>query len=87
MKNIEKLAIDHIINNIKTEQVNKATQISEAKAAIQEAKDYFTGLAKGIITDIKESTKEIEDEISEEGIEYLDKEISSYFGFPFKLKS
>ena len=86
MKNIEKIAIDSLIQTIETELSQDISQMSNFKRQFEEAKKNFQGAAGKLISSAKKSVADIVDELSEEGIAYLEAEISSKLTVPFKLK-
>lgn len=86
MKNIEKIAIDSLLQKLDSEMETDIIQMGEFKKQFEEAKKNFQGAANKLIGNAKNSVKEISDELSEEGIVYIESELSVKLTVPFKLK-
>lgn len=86
MKNIEKIAIDSKMKSLEVELQEEISQMSEFKKQFEDAKRNFQGAASKLIGTAKSSVNDIVDELSEEGIVYLEAEIEHMLTVPFKLK-
>ncbi len=86
MKNIEKIAIDSILKSIEDKMGNDVVELTACKARFEEAKKNFQTLAGRLAQDARSLTGEILEELSEDGIAYLEKEVSGKLDIPFKAK-
>ena len=86
MKNIEKIAIDSTLSTLGTAVSAEVVQLSEYKKQFEAAKKNFQQAANELMAKAKASTKEIAEELSEEGVAFLEAELSNLLTIPFKLK-
>jgi hypothetical protein len=87
MKNLEKIAIDSIVNdfaNTKNEMIQASIS---AKAAVEMAQQNFKQTAGPLVNYAKESGKLLlEDGVSEEAIQYFEQRLSELIKIPFTLR-
>jgi hypothetical protein len=87
MKNLEKIAIDSIVNdfaNTKNEMIQASIS---AKAAVEMAQQNFKQTAGPLVNYAKESGKLLlEDGVSEEDIQYFEQRLSELIKIPFTLR-
>lgn len=84
MKNIEKIAIEHLLKSIS--QFEEISELNNQKKAFEEAKAKFQHSATAVINKANEIASGISNELSEEGVQYLESEVSKLINIPFRLK-
>ena len=87
MKHIEKIAVESIFNDFKTENAQLIGQCAEAKSLLDAAQSTF----KKFISEAFEKAREegkvlVDEEVSEEALELFTSKVTELFKIPFKLK-
>lgn len=87
MKNIEKIAIDTIVEKFATQNDEIVQAVISAKAAVEFAQTNFKKTASPLLASAKEAANVIlVDQVSEEAIKYLEEKIAEIIKLPFKLQ-
>lgn len=86
MKNIEKLAIDSTIRTIQSEVSADILQLTERKNQFEVAKKHYQDAAVKLMEVVKAASAEIANELSEEGKEYMDAQLTA-IGCPIPRKT
>lgn len=87
MKNIEKIAIDSMIEKFQTEKAELIQGLISAKSAAEIAQQNFKKAAGPVLGHAKEIGALLaEDEISEEATKYFEGRISEILNFPFAVQ-
>lgn len=87
MKNLEKIAIDSIVNDFANTKAEMIQASISAKAAVEMAQQNFKQAAGPLVNYAKESGKLlIEDGVSEEAIQYFEQRLSELIKIPFTLR-
>ena len=88
MKNIEKIAIDTIIEQFQTKNSELIQATISAKAAVEMAQQNFKKTAGTVLNYAKDSAAMLlQDEISEEALKYFEDRITEIVKIPFKAKN
>ena len=88
MKNIEKIAIDTIVDQFQTKNAELIQATISAKAAVEMAQQNFKKTAGPVLNYAKESASMLlQDEISEEALKYFEDRITEIVKIPFKAKN
>jgi hypothetical protein len=88
MKNIEKIAIDTIIDQFQTKNAELIQATISAKAAVEMAQQNFKKTAGPVLNYAKDSAAMLlQDEISEEALKYFEDRITEIVKIPFKAKN
>ena len=87
MKNLEKIAIDSIVNDFAASKGEMIQASISAKAAVEMAQQNFKQTAGPLVNYAKESGKLLlEDGVSEEAIQYFEQRLSELIKIPFTLR-
>lgn len=84
MKTIEKIAIDQILSVFEDSKKDLINSVITARQAVEVANQNFKKAAGPLMNHAKESLKEIESELSDEGVAYFEEKMSSILKVPFK---
>jgi hypothetical protein len=88
MRNIEKIAIDTILEQFQSKNAEIINSAISAKAAVELAQQNFKKAAGPLINYAKDSaTILIQDDVSEEAIKYFEDRMSEIMKIPFKAKN
>ena len=86
MKNIEKIAIDSMIDKFTAEKAELVAQLVSAKSAAEVAQQNFKKAAGPVLTYAKELGALLAaDEISEEATKYFEEKMSDIVKIPFTI--
>ena len=87
MKNIEKIAIDSMVDKFAIDWNEGLKELSRAKTLIEEAQKEFKKVAGPIMTQGKEmGGMLLEDGVSEEAVKYFEERFTELVKIPFVLK-
>jgi hypothetical protein len=87
MKNLEKIAIDAILNEFGTSKSEMIQNSVSAKAAVEMAQQNFKKAAGPLVNYAKESGNLLlEDGVSEEAIQYFEQRMTEIIKIPFTLR-
>lgn len=87
MKNLEKIAIDTILNDFSTSKAEMIQHAISAKNAVEMAQQNFKKAAGPLMNYAKESGNLlIEDGVSDEAMQYFEQRMSEIIKIPFTLK-
>ena len=88
MKNIEKIAIDSLIEQFSTKNREHIERTLSAKSALEIAQANFKKTAGALTTNARDiATFLIQDDVSEDAIKYFDDSISNIIKIPFTSRS
>ncbi len=88
MKNIEKIAIDTIIDQFQSKNAELIQAAISAKAAVEMAQQNFKKTASPVLGYAKDSAAILlQDEISEDALKYFEDRITEIVKIPFKAKN
>lgn len=88
MKNIEKIAIDTIVEGFATKNQELVNNLISMKAAADMAVQNFKKAAAGVNSYAKDAASPLlEDGISEEAEQYFEEKITELTKLPFKIKN
>ena len=87
MKNIEKIAIDTMIDQFGQKNTEIIAATISAKAAVELAQQNFKKAAGPLVNYAKDSANLLlQDEVSEDAIAYFENRMSELIKIPFKAK-
>jgi hypothetical protein len=87
MKNLEKIAIDSILQQFEESKKEMINSTISAKQAVEIAQQNFKKTAGPLLSIAKESGNLlIQDEVSEEAIAYFESRMAEIIKIPFSLK-
>jgi hypothetical protein len=87
MKNIEKIAIDTILENFQSKNAELISGAISAKGAVELAQANFKKAAGPLVNYAKDSASILlQDDVSEEAIAYFEARMSDLIKIPFKAK-
>lgn len=87
MKNLEKIAIDSIIESFSNEKRELIETAITSKSAVEVAQQQFKKIAQPLVNYAKESGNLLlEDAVSEEAIQYFEQRMTELIKIPFTLR-
>jgi hypothetical protein len=87
MKNLEKIAIDSILNDFGSSKTEMIQASISAKAAVEMAQQNFKKAAGPLVNYAKEAGNLLlEDNVSEEAIQYFEQRMSEIIKIPFTIR-
>ena len=87
MKNIEKIAIDTILDQFQSKNSEMINAVISAKGAVELAQSNFKKAAGPLMNYAKDSASILlQDDVSEEALTYFESRMSELIKIPFKAK-
>lgn len=88
MKNIEKIAIDTVVDHFHAKNLEIVNAVISSKAAVELAQQNFKKSAQPLMNIAKDAIAPlIADDLSEDAIKYMEDRISEIMKIPFKAKN
>ena len=86
MKNIERIAVESILKMLDERMGPELVELTSLRTYFDEAKKNLQSAASKLNNASLNFSADIIPELSEDGIAYLEKEVSTKLGIPFKIK-